>query len=105
MIGDSGYALGARAGQIRDDLFAQEQFTETDMMAIQLDDRTRFLNRWHKLMQRRAAQGSDGALKRLAALAVDWDPRASVDARSYPLVRAWRMDVIKRRSEEHKSEL
>src|SRR3546814_14629270 len=45
MIGDSGYALGARAGQIRDDLFAQEQFTETDMMAIQLDERTRFPNR------------------------------------------------------------
>lgn len=96
MIGDSGYALGARAGQIRDDLFARAQFTETDMMAIQLDDRTRFLSRWHELMQTRAKQSSDGALKRLAALAADWDPRASVDARSYPLVRAWRLDVIAR---------
>lgn len=96
MIGDSGYALGARAGQIRDDLFARGQFSETDLMAIQLDDRTLFLNRWHRLMQSRAEQDGKSALKQLATLSADWDPRASVDARSYPLVRAWRLNVIKR---------
>ncbi|MEO5596854.1 MAG: penicillin acylase family protein, partial [Lysobacteraceae bacterium] len=45
-IGDSGYDLGARAKQIRDDLFAKEQFNERDLLAIQLDDRALFLQRW-----------------------------------------------------------
>ncbi len=96
MIGDSGYALGARAGQIRDRLFAREQFNEAEIMAIQLDDRSLFLSRWHGLLQARANPADDGALKQLATLARDWDAYASVDARSYPLVRAWRLNVIKR---------
>ncbi len=96
LIGDSGYALGARAGQIRDRLFAREQFGEADIMAIQLDDRSLFLRRWHGLLQARAGGADDGALKQLATLARDWDAHASVDARSYPLVRAWRLNVIKR---------
>jgi len=45
-IGNGGYSLGARAGQIRDDLFAQQSFTETDLLAISLDDRALFLQRW-----------------------------------------------------------
>lgn len=96
MIGDSGYALGARAGQIRDGLFAREQFNEADVMAIQLDDRSVFLSRWHQLMQARAMHNGIDALTQLAKLAEHWDANASVDARSYPLVRAWRLGVIKR---------
>lgn len=96
MIGDSGYALGARAGQIRDDLFAKAQFAEADLLAIQLDDRSVFLSRWHRLLQAQANAASDGALKQLAVLAAAWDEHASIDARSYPLVRAWRLAVIKR---------
>ena len=43
LVGDGGYALGARAGQIRDGLRDVEQPTETDMLALQLDDRALFL--------------------------------------------------------------
>ncbi len=42
-IGDGGYALGARAHQIRDDLMALEKATPKDLLAIQLDDRAVFL--------------------------------------------------------------
>jgi penicillin amidase len=42
-IGDGGYALGARATQIRDRLLALDSATEAHMLAIQLDDRALFL--------------------------------------------------------------
>src|SRR5690606_17795927 len=43
MIGDGGYDNGARAAQIRDGLFARDRFDETDLLAIQLDDRALFM--------------------------------------------------------------
>src|SRR5512141_2017230 len=50
-VGNGGYALGARARQIRDDLLAKKTFTERDLLAIQLDDRAVFLHRWWQLLQ------------------------------------------------------
>ena len=44
IIGDGGYDLGARAGQIRLGLFARESFAPEDMLSIQYDDRAMFLN-------------------------------------------------------------
>ncbi|HJX21721.1 MAG TPA: hypothetical protein VJ454_12075, partial [Steroidobacteraceae bacterium] len=45
------YDLGARAGQIRDDLLAlQGNITPADMLRIQLDDRAVFLARWRTLL-------------------------------------------------------
>ncbi len=95
-IGDSGYDLGARAKQIRDDLFAKERFNERDLLAIQLDDRALFLQRWwHQL--RALVQGSnDPALRRIEAATRQWNPRASTDAVSYRIVRAWRAAVLSR---------
>ncbi len=49
LIGDGGYALGARAGQIRDSLFARSSFAEPDMLAVQLDDRGLLYERWREL--------------------------------------------------------
>jgi penicillin amidase len=49
-LGLGGYDRGARAGQIRDRLFAKERLDEADMLAIQLDDRALFLDRWRKLL-------------------------------------------------------
>jgi len=39
LLGDGGYALGARARQIRDGLLAGEHFSEADFLALQLDHR------------------------------------------------------------------
>ena len=50
VLGDGGYDIGARARQIRDDLRAQRHFTPADMLAIQLDDRALFLERWKDLL-------------------------------------------------------
>lgn len=94
LVGDAGYANGARARQIRDGLFARERFDETALLAIQLDDRALFLQRWHALLQAEAA--GDPALRALAGAARDWEGRASPDAVSYRLVRGWRLAVIER---------
>jgi penicillin amidase len=44
LLGDGGYALGARAQQIRDGLLERDQFDEADFLALQLDDRACFSN-------------------------------------------------------------
>lgn len=50
LIGDGGYDLGARAGQIKRRLMEREAFTERDFLAIQLDDEALFMAHWHQLL-------------------------------------------------------
>ncbi|WP_242162712.1 penicillin acylase family protein [Lysobacter sp. M15] len=92
-VGDGGYALGARAKQIRDDLFAKDKFTERDLLAIQLDDRAVFLERWWKLLVHQAAVSRTPALAALSDAASDWTGRASTGSVAYRVVRAWRLAV------------
>jgi penicillin amidase len=92
-VGDGGYALGARARQIRDDLAAKQTFTERDLLAIQLDDRALFLQRWWRLLQDTAARSRSPALAALASSAATWDGRADTRSVSYRVVRAWRLAV------------
>ncbi len=95
-IGDSGYALGARAKQIRDDLFAKNQFAEKDLLAIQTDDRALFLQRWWQQLRKLSTNSEDPALKEIAAATTHWDERAAPGAVSYRIVRAWRLAVLDR---------
>ncbi|HEX2668048.1 MAG TPA: penicillin acylase family protein [Gammaproteobacteria bacterium] len=93
LIGDGGYDLGARAGQIRDDLRAKDRFTPADMLAIQLDDRALFLARWRSLLLRvlnpqRVADHPERAAFRQAV--EEWGGRAAVDSVGYRLVREFR---------------
>jgi len=92
-VGDAGYALGARARQIRDDLFAKQHVDERDLLAIQLDDRAVFLQRWWTQLQLEAGRTKTPALGELAAAARTWQGRASADSVSYRIVRAWRLAV------------
>lgn len=92
-VGDGGYANGARAMQIRDGLFAKQQFTERDLLAIQLDDRALFLQPWWQLLRERDAAASTPALHDLALAAARWQNRADTGSVSYRIVRAWRLAV------------
>ena len=92
-VGDGGTALGARARQIRDGLFAKSTFSERDLLAIQLDDRALFLQRWHALLGERAALAKTPALSTLAKAAKAWEGRAIPQSVSYRIVRAWRLAV------------
>lgn len=93
LAGDGGYALGARAKQIRDDLFSRDRFSEKDLLAIQLDDRAVFLQRWWALLQKESERDKTPALGALAKAADHWEGRASTDSVSYRIVRAWRLAV------------
>jgi len=95
-IGDAGYANGARAKQIRDDLFAKQQFSEKDLLAVQLDDRTLFLQRWWEQLRKLSENKNEAMFKDIRAATEKWDARASTDAKSYRFVRAWRLAVIDR---------
>lgn len=98
-IGDGGYALGARAAQIRDRLFEQQQFDEQDMLRLQLDDEARFLDRWHELLQ---ALLNEEAIAEVPARAEivealsEWKNRAAVDSVAYRFVRGFRSAVYTR---------
>jgi penicillin amidase len=94
-IGDGGYVLAVRADMIRADLFARSTFTERDLLAVQLDDRSTFLRRWALLMHERARTAPAGSALRALDLA-PLEPRASADAVQYRRVRAWRQAVLDR---------
>ncbi len=93
LIGDGGYELGARARQIRDGLTALESATARDLLAIQLDDRAVFLQRWRDLLLEvldEQAVAGDPRRAEMRRHVTAWGARAAVDSVGYRLVRAWR---------------
>jgi penicillin G amidase len=95
-IGRNHYDLGARAGQIRDDLLAGDKFCETDMLAIQLDDRALFLTRWQKLLLGLLSGSDDPQRRAMRREVAAWGGRASVDSIGFRLVRRFRLGVLAR---------
>jgi penicillin amidase len=99
VIGDGGYDLGARARQIRDSLFAKDPFSPADMLAIQIDDRALFLDRWQRLLLTTLDSetvATDADLAEYRRLVEDWIPRAAPESVGYRLVRAFRLQVQSR---------
>jgi penicillin G amidase len=85
---------GARARQIRDALMAADRFNERDILAIELDDRAIFLERWWKLLRDVLAKSANNPLlARLGEASRDWDGRASTTSVSYLLTRRFRQTV------------
>jgi penicillin amidase len=99
-IGDGGYDRGVRARMILDDLAAKPNgLKPADMLAIQLDDHARFLERWKNLLKGLLDEGAMQGQPRRAELArvLDrWSGEAAVDDSAYRLVRLWREEVERR---------
>jgi penicillin amidase len=93
LLGNGGHDLGARAQQIRDDLRAREHFAPGDLLAVQLDDRAVFLERWQHLLQSTLAGTDDASLRQLRDLTAHWSGRAAVASVDYRLVREFRQRV------------
>ncbi|WP_343818209.1 penicillin acylase family protein [Colwellia asteriadis] len=97
-IGNGGYALGARAQQIKDNLFSLNTFDEPALLAIALDDRALFLKRWHQfildkvLTDEALAQHNDFAQIK-ALLIRDSNLSANTDSVAYRLVRNFRLTI------------
>ncbi|HEV7515317.1 MAG TPA: penicillin acylase family protein, partial [Thermoanaerobaculia bacterium] len=95
LLGDSGYDLGARARQIRDDLMAVDKATPRDLLAIQLDDRALFLARWRDLLlkvltpEALAGHPRRAELRRLVE--TTWNGHAAIGSAAYRIVRAYRI--------------
>jgi len=89
--------LGARANQIRNDLRASERFSPRDMLAIQLDDRAVFLERWRGLLLSTLSLDKASRIKEAAELGKrveNWGGRAAVESAGYRLVRGFRTFCI-----------
>ncbi|HXK10091.1 MAG TPA: penicillin acylase family protein [Vicinamibacteria bacterium] len=95
-VGVGGYDLGARQGQIRDDLLAVPKASEDDMLRVQLDDRAAFLARWQKLLLETLtpdAVASDPRRAEARRLVEGWGGHASTGSAGYRIVRAFRLRV------------
>jgi penicillin amidase len=96
-LGDGGYDFGARAGQIRDALFALDRARPEDFLALQLDDRALWLARWRDLLLKTLTPKAVGASPRRALfrhlVESRWTGRASIDSVGYRLVRGFRIAV------------
>jgi penicillin amidase len=94
-IGDGGFALGARARQIRDRLLEMEEVTERDMLDLQLDDRALLLERWRGLLLAVLTAGAVAEDPRRAELLrlveETWTGRADTDSVAFRMVRSFRL--------------
>ena len=97
-IGFGDYDRGCRAGMIRDRLRQLDKATEADMLAIQLDDRAVFLERWRKLfldVLSPEAIARDARRAELKALLENWSGRASIDSAAYRFVWEIRLRIVR----------
>ena len=93
VLGDAGFAFGSRAGQIRDALLAREVASESDMLAIQLDDRSRIHDRWRaKLLEvlDEAALEENAPRADARRLVDGWHGRSTTNSAGFRILRAWR---------------
>ena len=96
VIGDDGQDVGGRQGQIRDALLEIDNATPADMLAIQLDDRAMFLERWRALLLETLTPEVVAANPQRAEarqLVEAWGGKASVESAGYRIVREWRYEV------------
>lgn len=92
-FGNGGYALGARATQIRDRLFEKQQFNEGDFYQLQLDNQARFLTPWHSLLLEQLKQQPEHYADYINALD-NWQQCACPTSVGYTLVKTYRDELI-----------
>lgn len=98
-IGDGGYSDPIRAWMIREDLQKLDRADERDLFAIQLDDRSLFLDRWRAVFLDTLTPAAAGksALRAEARRLVEstWTGHASAESAGYRIVRAFRFTVAR----------
>lgn len=87
-FGDGGYALGARAQQIKDRLFEVESVNEQDFLTLQLDNEARFLTSWHKYLISLLSTQPKRFAQDIQFL-IDWQQCACASSVGYTLVRSF----------------
>jgi len=86
LIGDGGYAHGARARQIRGRLMALHEAAPEDFLPIHLDDEARYLGQWQELLVGVLEAGGPAKAEALG-LVRGWSGRAATADSGYHVVR------------------
>ena len=95
-LGEGGYADGIRARLIRDRLMTLDKATPIDMLAIQLEDKALYLDRWRTLALKLLARDTTGPRAEFKRLVdTTWTGRASRDSAAYRLVRQFRLALVR----------
>jgi len=96
-LGNGGYALGARAQQIRDNLNAKGEFSEQDLLDIALDDRAIFLQRWQHFLNEKVltpqAIAQHPTWQMVKETINDDNLCACIDSVAYRIVNNFRLNV------------
>ncbi|MEI5640140.1 MULTISPECIES: penicillin acylase family protein [unclassified Pseudoalteromonas] len=93
-FGDGGYALGARAVQIRDVLTAKHSFSEQDFYDLQLDNRALFLTPWQQQLKTLLASQDTARFQEDLNALNNWQGCACPDSVGYTLVKYYRNSLI-----------
>jgi penicillin amidase len=96
-LGDGGYDRGARAKQIRDRLLELHGARPEDLLAIALDDRALFLERWRALLLGALtpeAVARDPRRRALRSQVENWGGRASIDSVGYRMVVEFHLRTV-----------
>ncbi len=100
LLGDGNWEVGSRARIIRERLLARDTFTPRDLLAIQLDTRAEFLERWRQLildtLTPALVSGSPARQAFRDVVEHGWNGEASADSAAYRLTRMFR-DVTSER--------
>lgn len=95
LLGDGGYDTGARAGRIRDLLFAKERFAPADFLAIQLDDEVTRNDFWQQQMiAELKKRPKDTRLAALLQPVETWGGRAVPDSVGQRLIDQFRKRTV-----------
>ena len=93
-LGDGSYEVGARARQIRERLMARDRFNVRDMLAIQMDASSEFLDRWRQFLldalTPATLQGHTDRADFRQILGMGWTGRAAPDSAAYAFVHRFR---------------
>jgi penicillin amidase len=92
-LGRGYFDNGARAMQIRDGLRSRPMMDESDMLAIQLDDRALFLTRWRELFLQEAEKQRFAVPQAMVDHVQTWSGRATPDSVGYRIVKEFRGQV------------
>ena len=99
LVGDGDYARPYRAAQCREGLLRVDRAKPADLLAVQLDDRALFLERWHRRLLQTlspAAVAGKPAREELRRHIERWEGRAGPEAVSYRIVREFRIAAYAR---------
>lgn len=94
-LGNAGVDIAFRAGQIRDRLLAIEMADEKDMLAIQLDDEARSMQKWKTLFLETVPAGDTGHPSRgaLREIVANWDGFAHGNGVGYYVLTLFEQEV------------